>query len=439
MKKFLKKILFYDKMFDIIKKSFFYHTFKKFQASYYDYMSNSPSKDFFVIWVTGTNGKTTVVNMLHKMLNEKLWKTVSISTSDIRIWDEDIKNDKKMSSLNVSDMQSVLMDAKAQGCKIAVLETTSHGLEQYRFHKIKFDYAVLTNITRDHLDFHGTMNDYIHAKKKLFKYVLNNNKANKYWSFPMDDKTGRKWEEQVAFDKKISYSIHSGSVLRAEKIIEKPESTEFVVKYLGVEYPAKSKMTWEHNVSNFLAALSVGINIGIDIRECIESLSGFEGVDWRNEQIVHDWVRYFVDFAHSPDALDKNLRFLSKIKWEGKIITVFGAPGLRDTAKRPEMGKIAWRYSNILVATDDDPDTENRLTILDQLTKDIQKSEIPKGQDIFIIPERKFAIKFATQIAKPWDIVLLAGKGHETVQYTNLGKRKRSDKKVLQHYLDTLK
>lgn len=438
MKSFIKKIIFYDQIYDFVKKSFFYDLYKKLQASYYDSMNGSPSNDFFVVGVTWTNGKTTVVNLLHKMLNDNLWKTVSISTSDIKLGDEDIKNDKKMSSLNVSDMQSILSNAKNKWCKVAILETTSHWLEQYRFHKIKFDYAVLTNITRDHLDFHDTMQNYIHAKRRLFRYVLQNKNAVKYWSFPMDDRTGKKWNEQMAFDKKITYSINSSSVLRAEKIVESLDNTKFDVVYLWVRHPVTIKLTGQHNVLNFLAALSVWINVWLKIWDCIKSLEEFEWVDGRNEQVVHNWVRYFVDFAHSPDALDKNLRFLSQLKWENKLITVFGAPWCRDEWKRPEMWKIAWRYSNILVATDDDPDTENRLRILNQLTKEIQRVEIPKWQDIFIIPERKFAIKFATQIAKPWDIVLLAGKWHETIQYTNLWKRPRSDKKVLEHYLKTL-
>ncbi|HRX64059.1 MAG TPA: cyanophycin synthetase, partial [Candidatus Absconditabacterales bacterium] len=195
--------------------------------------------------------------------------------------------------------------------------------------------------------------------------------------------------------------------------------------------PVNSKILGTYNVYNYLTALSLGIQIGLDINECIKSLSEFDGVDGRMEKIEHNGVTYFVDFAHSPDALDKTLQFLHRLKGDNKLILVFGAPGNRDKTKRPEMGKIAWKYADIAIATDDDPDTENRLSIINQLTQDIQKSDIPIGEDIFIIPERKLAIKFATEIARPGDIVMLAGKGHEPIQWTNFGTRKRSDREEL--------
>lgn len=153
------------------------------------------------------------------------------------------------------------------------------------------------------------------------------------------------------------------------------------------------------------------------------------------ERIENKWTYYFVDFAHSPDALEKTLDYLNKIKWSGRLITLFWAPGNRDKTKRPIMGEIADTYSDILIATDDDPDTENRLEILEQLTMNIKNKQL--GKNLFIIPERSLAIKFACELAQPGDVVMFAGKGHESIQLTNFGKRPRSDKEEILKNLHT--
>lgn len=331
-----------------------------------------------------------------------------------------------MTSLDVFDLQSILATAKDEWCKIAILEASSHGLNQYRFEGVEFDFAVLTNITHDHLDFHGTFERYAKAKEKLFTYVLTNTKQNKYASFPADDKIGRQRFEDMPFDKKLSYSIAASSSLKAENIKISTTGTVFSFTYLGKSYEIKTKLVGDFNVYNILAALSVVLQIWVNVEQVIETIASFETVTGRMEHIENKWIHYFVDFAHTPDALEKTLHYLSQIKWAGRLITLFWAPGCRDTTKRPIMGEIAAQFSDIVIATDDDPDTENRLTIIQQLTMKIKNKT--QGKDLFIIPERTLAIKFACEIAKEGDVVMFAGKGHETVQFTNFGKRKWSDK-----------
>ena len=164
MKNLIKKLIWYDKLYKFIKTSFVYQWRKRINWKIANTINGNPSKDFFVIWVTGTNWKTTVANMLHKMLNELLAPTVMVSTASIKIWDQTKVNDKKMTSLDVYQLQSLLADAKTQWCKIAILETSSHWLDQYRFEWVHFDYAILTNVTRDHLDYHKNMDSYTKAK-----------------------------------------------------------------------------------------------------------------------------------------------------------------------------------------------------------------------------------------------------------------------------------
>jgi len=431
-KSLIKRITFYDKIYFLLKDSVIYHLRKKLMGQIANSVYSSPSKDFFVIGITWTNGKTTTATLIHKILNDHIAKTVMISTANIKIGNQDLINTKKMTSLDVFDLQSILATAKDSWCKIAVLEASSHGLNQYRFEGVEFDFAVLTNITHDHLDFHGTFERYVEAKKKLFTYVLGNKKQNKYAAFPADDKVGRQRFEEMPFDKKLSYSVVWSSSLKAENIQTSLSWTTFSFTYLGKSYDMKTKLVGEFNVYNILAALSVVLQIGVNIEQVIETVASFETVTWRMEQIEKNWIHYFVDFAHTPDALEQTLDYLNKIKWTGRLITVFWATGNRDKTKRPIMGKIADQYSDILIATDDDPDIENRLEIIQQLTMDITEKQQWRvhegGKNLFLIPERTLAIKFACEIAKEGDVLMFAGKGHETVQYTNFGKRKWSDK-----------
>ncbi len=435
LKSLIKKITFYDKLYFLLKDSVIYQLRKKLNGQIANTLYGYPSRNFFVIGVTGTNGKTTTVNLIHKILNDHVAKTVMVSTANIKIGNQNLENKKKMTSLDVYDLQSILATAKDSGCKIAVLEASSHGLNQYRFEWVDFDFAVLTNITHDHLDFHGTMERYIKAKEKLFRYVLENKKQNKYASFPADDKVGRQWYEDMPFDKKLNYSIVASSNLKAENIKISPVWTTFSFTYLGKSYEVTTKLVGEFNVYNILAAISVVVQIGVPMDNILTSIAQFDIVTWRMERIENKWTYYFVDFAHSPDALEKTLDYLNKIKWSGRLITLFWAPGNRDKTKRPIMGEIADTYSDILIATDDDPDTENRLEILEQLTMNIKNKQL--GKNLFIIPERSLAIKFACELAQPGDVVMFAGKGHESIQLTNFGKRPRSDKEEILKNLHT--
>lgn len=437
MKKFLKKLIRYDKIYETLKDSVFYQTYKRLRAKLAAELYNHPSKDFFVIWVTGTNWKTTVVNLLHKILNDNVAPTVAISTANIKIWNEIMENTKKMTSLDCFDLQQTLATAKASWCRIAVLETSSQWLDQYRFEWIKFDFAVLTNITMDHLDYHKTMENYADAKKKLFKYVLTNWKDKKYASFCTDDKIGKKWFEEMAFDQKVSYSIHNSAVIKATKIEEWLEGTYFEFSYLWQKFSGTTQLIWSYNICNIMWAISVATSLWLEMNPIIKSIEDFEWVSGRMEPVYTDWVKYYVDFAHTPDWLEKTLSFANSNKWEWRLIAIVGAPGNRDKEKRPIMWDIAVKYADVIIFTDDDPDTENRLSILNQLSKTIQEKWYSNKKKVFIIPERRYALQFATEIARKWDVVVSCGKWHEQVQITNFGKRKWNDKKVLSAILQS--
>ena len=183
-------------------------------------------------------------------------------------------------------------------------------------------------------------------------------------------------------------------------------------------------------------AISVATALGLKIEPVLKSIEWFPWVDWRMDPIYTNDVKYFVDFAHTPDGLEKTLSFASSRKWDWRLITICGAPWNRDKEKRPIMWEIAVKYSDVVIFTDDDPDTENRLSILNQLSKAIQEKWYPAKKKVYIIPERRYALQFATEIAKKWDIVVSCWKWHEQVQLTNFWKRKRNDKKVLTKILE---
>ena len=437
MKNFIKKLICYDKIYELLKDSIFYQVYKKSRAKIANMLYDYPSKDFFIIWVTWTNWKTTVVNLLHKILNDNLAPTVAISTANIKIWNEVMPNTKKMTSLDCFDLQQTLATAKASWCKIAILETSSQWLDQYRFEWIKFDFAVITNITMDHLDYHKTMEKYAQAKKKLFKYVLTNWRDKKYASFCTDDKICKKWFEEMAFDQKVSFSIHNSAVIKATKIEEWLEGTYFEFSYLWQKFSWTTQLIWSYNISNIMWAISVAVSLGLEMQPILKSIEDFQWVSWRMEPIYTEWVKYYVDFAHTPDWLEKTLSFASQNKWDWRLIAIVWAPWNRDKEKRPIMWDIAVKYSDIVIFTDDDPDTENRLSILNQLSKTIQEKWYSAKKKVFIIPERKYALQFATEITKKWDVVVSCWKWHEQVQITNFWKRKWNDKQILSEILNS--
>lgn len=178
-------------------------------------------------------------------------------------------------------------------------------------------------------------------------------------------------------------------------------------------------------------AISVAVSLWLKIESILKSIEWFPWVSWRMEPIYTQDAKFFVDFAHTPDGLEKTLSFASSRKGNWRLITICGAPWNRDKEKRPIMWDIAVKYSDVVIFTDDDPDTENRLSILNQLSKTVQEKWYPMKKKVFIIPERQYALLFATEIVKKWDIVVSCWKWHEQIQLTNFWKRKRNDKKVL--------
>ena len=229
----------------------------------------------------------------------------------------------------------------------------------------------------------------------------------------------------MPFDKKISYSANSTAVLKAEKVQRFLNGTVFEFNYLGKVFQIKTPLLGSFNVENILAAMGLAFQVWLDPEQAIASIQTFKPLQGRMERISHESKHYYFDIAHSPDALDKTLQFLANVKATGRTIVVFGSPGDKDKEKRTQIGKIVERYADIMIASDSEPGHENRLQILDDLTAEVKNKK--EWENFFVIPERRFAIQFAMDIAQPNDLVLFTGRPRHGWQKTNMGKKDWDD------------
>lgn len=314
MKQFLKTLIFYDKWSSLWQHSVFSRLCKQLTARVADRWYGHPSADFFVIGVTGTNGKTTTVNVLHDLLNAHVGKTFSVSTASVRIGDQSVHNATKMSSLDPMKLQRIFREAKNDGCQVAVIEVTSHGLDQKRFEGIDFDMAILTNITKDHLEYHGGWDAYVATKKKLFTQTAANRKGKTYAVFPKDDAVGRQWYGEFLFDEKVTYGIAGQASVTATSIQESVHGTVAQVSHLQESHELQTSLRGAYNISNILAAVSAVVMLGVPLENVLGSVSSIEGVTGRMEEYESNGVHYFVDYAHTEDALKKTLEYLTAIK-----------------------------------------------------------------------------------------------------------------------------
>ncbi len=415
-------------MKSFLRKTIFYRLYKKSLANLALLINWNPWKDMFLVWITWTDWKSTTSNLVHKIFNDNLWKTALVTTISIKIWDSELENNSKMTSLSPFQLQKILSEAKSAWCKYVVLEVSSHWIDQFRFHWLEFDLWVLTNITPEHLDYHWTFENYAETKKKLFKWILLSSKENKYAVFPKDDKVWRQWYDEIWFDYSIDFWILTNASLKTENIEQKPDGLDFSIKYLWQTYTWSSNLIWKFNLYNILAATSVWILLWIKIDDVLDSIWRFPALPWRMEYINLDNKNFYIDFAHTPNSLKSVLSFINEIKWDNKIITVFWAPWNRDKFKRPKMWEVVSMNSDFVILTDDDPDSENRFSILNDVNSWVKRK---LWDNYYVIPSRANAIKLATELAKDGDFVLLAGKWHENVQVTNFGKKKWNDKKFL--------
>ncbi len=346
-----------------------------------------PSHRMTIVGVTGTDGKTTTVNMIYSILKAAGKKVSMISTINAFIGDKSYDTGFHVTSPHSAQLQKLIKQAKAAGSEIMILEVTSHALDQFRFWGIKFDIGVITNITQEHLDYHKSLENYLLSKAKLIKDVkvaiLNYDDEN----FPRLSKLTTGEIVSFGLNKKADFNLSN--------------------------FPMKLKVPGDFNLLNGLSAAAVCTKLRIDKSMILQALSQYRGISGRMEEIQNKRdLRIFIDFAHTPNGLTQALKALKEMR-KGKIIALIGAEGERDPGKRPLLGQIAAELADYVIVTAVDPRGE-----LDKINAEImagvEKAGGRLGQNIFVINDRRKAIDFAiNSLAKKGDTVGIFGKGHE--------------------------
>jgi UDP-N-acetylmuramoyl-L-alanyl-D-glutamate--2,6-diaminopimelate ligase len=369
-----------------------------------------PSKSLKVAGVTGTNGKTTTAFLIQHLNRAALRECGLIGTvrHDTGARFVDAANTTPESV----DVHGLLAEMKENGCRAAAMEVSSHGLDQHRVSGIEFDTGVFTNLTQDHLDYHGTMERYFEAKRQLLVHLGNQGGSKKpVMVINGDDAYGQRLlKESIEGVKLVSFGFAYRCDYRASNFRSAFEGTTFQLDTAGRQILVRLPLIGRFNVYNALGALAAGQAMGLNLREAVANLAAAPQVPGRMEDVGEKMpFRVFVDYAHTPDALEKACLTLRELQ-PARLITVFGCGGDRDRAKRPLMASTAAQHSDIVVLTSDNPRTENPETILDDAAKGLGAVESVR------IADRREAIRHAIGLAQPRDIVLIAGKGHETYQ-----------------------
>lgn len=396
-------------------------------AAFFD----NPARKLTMIGVTGTDGKTTTVNLIFHILQAAGIKVGMISTVNAVIGEKVLETGFHVTTPEAPDIQRYLAMMVAAGLTHCVLETTSHGWVQHRVDACEFDVGVLTNITHEHLDEHGTFEDYCAAKARLFQ--------NLEITKPKDGKVLRigimnQDDDSFAYIQNIlkslpsvqglAYSSRRPSDVEAREIRSEGDKVIFTVKSGTLEFDVVSYLPSDYNISNCLAAIAATVGgLKIDYHDAQKAIENFPGIPGRMENIdLGQSFTAIVDFAHTPNALLRSLESL-RDKHPKRIIAVFGSAGLRDREKRRKMAEIAARRSDISIITAEDPRTEPLESILSEMTKAAVDHGAVVDQSLFVLPDRRQAIRKAVSLANEGEVVILCGKGHEqsmcfgTVEY----------------------
>ena len=382
-------------------------------AAYYHY----PARKITVIGITGTEGKTTTANLIFQIMKEAGLQTGMISSVDAVIGEQVLDTGFHVTTPDAPDVQRYLAMMVANGITHVILEATSHGLAQKRVEACEFDIAVITNITHEHLDYHGSIEAYWASKARLFtslERTVSKPQGNPRLAVLNRDDSSFGYLSGLTSATKISYGKHPDADVRAEQIRSDPGGIYFEVEGPGFHFPVESSLIGEYNISNILAAVSttaVGLRIEPPVvQKGVKALTAIPG---RMERIdIGQDFMAIVDFAHTPNSLRWTLETARQLT-RGRVIALFGSAGLRDRLKRRMMAEISVRLADLTILTAEDPRSESLDDILSEMAASAQAQGGIENQTFWRIPDRRDAMRFAALQAKPGDVVIACGKGHE--------------------------
>lgn len=381
-----------------------------------------PEKKLKLVGITGTNGKTTVSYLTKKILEEAGKRVGIIGTNEILVGTENVGiTSSTPTTPNSLELHKIFAKMLSMGAEYVVMEVSSHALDLYRVYGLSYEVGVFTNLTRDHLDYHKTMENYFLAKAKLFDIckigVINN-----------DDEYGKRLQN-MGLCKKLTVGTKDADIV-ADDIEIDEKGVRFRTNYNGQSKETELNISGMFSVYNAICAIGTAIGLGIDIDTAIRGLSSEKGVKGRLERVPADTeYAVIIDYAHTPDGLENVLSAINHFK-KGRLISVFGCGGDRDATKRSIMGDIGTRLSDIAIITSDNPRTEDPQKIIDDILEGV------KGGDYKVIPDRREAIGYAMSIAKKGDVVLLAGKGQETYQILGKEKIHFDEREIVKEFLE---
>jgi len=382
-----------------------------------------PARKLKVIGVTGTNGKTTIATLLYNLFNMAGFKSGLISTVIYCVGDKEYKSTH--TTPNVLRLNELFAEMVNDSCEYCFMEVSSHAIDQDRIAGIDFEGGIFTNLTHDHLDYHKTFKNYLDVKKRFF----DNLEPHAFALSNIDDKNGQVMIQSTKA-RKYTFSCNKTADFKT-KIVENHIDSTFIQIDNSEIW---TQFTGKFNASNLTAVYAASILCGIGKEKVQELLSLLKPVRGRFETVKINNITGIIDYAHTPDALENILNTINELKSNGQtLITVVGAGGDRDKTKRPIMARLAVENSDKLILTSDNPRTEPPTSIIDEMERGVEPTYIKR---MLKITDRKEAIKTACLLAKPGDIILIAGKGHETYQEINGVRFDFDDKQV---FVDQMK
>lgn len=391
-------------------------------ANYYD----NPSQKLKLVGITGTNGKTTIASLLYQMFQKAGYKVGLLSTVKIMVNEVEYKaTHTTPDSLTINHYLDEMVEV---GCEFCFMEVSSHGIHQKRTESLHFEGGVFTNLSHDHLDYHDTFAEYRDVKKSFF----DNLPKSAFAITNVDDKNGTVMLQNTVARKR-TYALKTYADFKAQ-VLEN-QLSGLVLKINNDE--VWTKLIGSFNAYNLLAIYGVALELGIESNEALRLLSELESVSGRFQFIISNTkITAIVDYAHTPDALENVLKTIEDIRTKNEqLITIVGCGGDRDKTKRPIMANIASQLSDKAIFTADNPRTENPQTIIEEMEAGVEGQNFKKTMSIL---DRKQAIKTACQMANPGDIILIAGKGHETYQEINGVRHHFDDMETVQELLKQL-
>jgi len=408
----------------------------------------NPSAALCLVGVTGTNGKTTITYLLESIFRQAGYSTGVIGTINYRYRSK--VREAAHTTPESFDLQGMLREMLDAGVSHVVMEVSSHALDQKRVDDCEFDAGIFTNLSQDHLDYHQTLEAYFQAKRRFFSEILGQKNKGRRQGMIIngDDPFGRRILREMSPSQVFSFGLEGSCDIGAAGFSFSLEGIDAEIRTPRGTFPVKTPLVGRYNLYNILAAAAAAHSLGIESRAVQVGLSNLGTIPGRLEKVsVTGEPAVFVDYAHTEDALKKVIENLLPFK-KARLITVFGCGGDRDRGKRPLMGKAVVTRSDLSILTSDNPRTEDPLAILRQIEDGVENEGVKKysvedirkgfdGKGYVVMPDRREAIREAIKLAEPEDIVLVAGKGHETYQIIGTEKFPFDDREECREALKT--